>query len=42
MDAKASRLEKKPYEKPQVVSSEAFEVEAGGCTLFVICSTSES
>ncbi len=37
-----SKVEKKPYEKPQVVSSEAFEVEAGACTLFVVCTTSES
>ncbi len=41
MDTK-KKIEKKPYQKPQVFSSEAFQVEAGACTLFVVCSTSES
>jgi hypothetical protein len=36
-----TRNEKRPYEKPKVLSSEAFQVEAGACTLFYVCPTSE-
>jgi hypothetical protein len=36
-----SKTEKKPYEKPKVLSSEAFQVEATSCSLFYICPTSE-
>ena len=37
-----TKSEKRPYEKPKVLSSEAFQVEAGGCTLFFVCPTSEA
>ena len=42
MDKRVSKQQKKPYEKPRVFSSQAFQVEALVCTLFMVCSTSES
>ncbi len=42
MDEKKTRVEKKPYEKPRVSSSEAFRVEAALCTLGGACGTTLS
>ena len=41
MKSKNATPERKTYAKPEVTSSEAFQVEAQGCTLFGVCSTSE-
>lgn len=38
---KKQEVRKKTYEKPQVLSSEAFEAEAALCTEFVDCTTDE-